>query len=213
MPDIIGMDCAKDLTKLGQSIKNANVDFVGRYYRWPKSSYPSLTYNEAHALSTAGLKIVALWEWKSSQIDNFSYHEGLDQGTSAYKQAMQAHQPAGTPIYFAVDFDFSSSQIAGPISDYFSGVRAAFVAMGGGAVAYVIGVYGSGRSCDWLLSHGKVERTWLAMSTGWAGYDNFTKFDIKQAGKDLAIPSLKPGEKGDYDSDVARESYGAFSVI
>src|ERR1700679_3024510 len=122
MPDLIGMDCAKDCTNFATAIKNAGVSFVGRYYRWPASSWKPLTYKEALALSAADLFIVALWEWASDKIANFSYHDGFDQGSSAYKQAMHAHQPANTPIYFAADSDFSPNQIAGPISDYFQGV-------------------------------------------------------------------------------------------
>ena len=99
MPDLIGMDCAKDCTNFAAAIKNAGVGFVGRYYRWPASSYKPLTYKEALALSTAGLFVVALWEWASDKITNFSYHDGFDQGSSAYKQAMDAHQP---PIHLFI---------------------------------------------------------------------------------------------------------------
>jgi hypothetical protein len=81
----------------------------------------------------------------------FSYHDGFAQGSSAYGQAMSAHQPAGTPIYFTVDADFAPDQIAGPVSDYFLGVVDAFEAMGRGNSAYLVGVYGSGLTCNWLL--------------------------------------------------------------
>jgi hypothetical protein len=115
MPDLIGVDCAKDYSNFAAAIKQAGVSFVGRYYRWPASRYAPLTYNEAAALSDAGLFVVALWEWISNEISNFSYHDGFAQGSSAYRQAMTAHQPAGTPIYFTVDADFAPNQIAGPI--------------------------------------------------------------------------------------------------
>jgi hypothetical protein len=213
MPDLIGMDCAKDCTNFAAAIKNAGVSFVGRYYRWPASSYKPLTYKEALALSTAGLFVVALWEWASDKITNFSYHDGFDQGSSAYKQAMDAHQPANTPVYFAVDSDFSPNQIAGPINDYFQGVADAFKAMGKGQSAYTIGVYGSGRTCGWLLNHSKVGCSWLAVSRKWSGHDTFTNWDVSQAADDLKIAGLKPGEKGDYDSDSAKSSYGGFKIL
>ena len=115
MPDLIGMDCAKDTSNFAAAIKGAGVSFVGRYYRWPASRYAALTYTEAAALSDAGLYVVALWEWISNEISNFSYHDGFAQGSSAYRQAMTTHQPAGTPIYFTVDADFAPDQIAGPV--------------------------------------------------------------------------------------------------
>ena len=46
MPDLIGMDCAKDYSNLAATIKGAGISFVGRYYRWPASRYAPLTYTE-----------------------------------------------------------------------------------------------------------------------------------------------------------------------
>jgi Domain of unknown function (DUF1906) len=217
MADLVGLDCALDCTNRTQDIKNAGVAYVGRYYRWPTSKKAPLTHGEAVALSKAGLFIVALWEWKSDKIANFSHHEGFDQGSSAYKQAMNALQPAGTPIYFAVDDDFSAAQISGPINDYFQGVADAFNAFGKGASAYLVGVYGSGRACDWLVGHNKAARSWLARSPGWAGHDTYKSWDINQGADDLHVPHLAPPSKtddsGDYDSDAAKPSYGGFQVL
>jgi hypothetical protein len=211
MADKVGIDCALDCTKLGKAINKAGADVIGRYYRWPTSKLAPLTFGEAAALSAAGLSIVALWEWASDQIGNFSRHEGVDQGSSAYKQALNAHQPSGTPIYFAVDSDFSNTEITGPINDYFGGVNEAFNAMGKGQSNYLIGAYGSGLSCSWLLSHGAVVRTWLAVSPKWQGYD-FQGWDIKQSANDLKIPGLKPGVNGDYDTDAMKPTFGGFQI-
>ena len=98
MSDLVGMDYAKDYSNFAAAIKGAGVGFVGRYYRWPASRWAPLTYTEAAALSDAGLFVVALWEWISNEISNFSYHDGFAQGSCAYRQAMTTHQPAGTPI-------------------------------------------------------------------------------------------------------------------
>jgi hypothetical protein len=213
MPDLIGMDCAKDYSNFAAAIKQAGVSFVGRYYRWPASRYEPLTYNEAAALSDAGLFVVALWEWISNEISNFSYHDGFAQGSSAYRQAMTTHQPAGTPIYFTVDADFAPGQIAGPVSDYFLGVVDAFEAMGRGNSAYLVGVYGSGLCCSWLLNHDRAQRSWLSGSDGWSGYRRFDGWDIRQSFDDLNIPGLAPGAEGDYDSDVAKSTFGGFQVL
>jgi len=187
MADLIGIDCPRDCTKFATAIKNTGVGFVGRYYRWPKSKYHPLTYQEALALSAKGLFVVALWEWASDNISNFSYHDGFDQGSSAYKQVMRAHQSARTPIYFAVDSDFGADEIAGQINDYFHGVADAFGAMGDGQSAYTVGVYGSGRTYDWLLAHNMAQRSWLAVSSGWHGHQTFKSWDINQGFKDLKI--------------------------
>jgi hypothetical protein len=183
---------------------SAGNEFVGRYYRQKTSKWTPLTDKEAMALSKAGLNIVALWESRSDVLAHFSHSAGVDEGTSAYHQAMLAGQPKGTPIYFAVDFDCPASGIAGAVNDYFRGVADGYAAIGAGSPAYTIGVYGSGNTCAWLLSHGRVTFTWLAQSTGWGGFKTFKNWNIKQG------PSAKKPIGPDLDE--AKASYGGFKV-
>jgi hypothetical protein len=202
--NVIGIDCALDCTRRIAAIKGLHAQFVGRYYRQATSQWPALTNAEAKALSAAGLQIVALWESASDKLQHFSHATGVDEGTSAYHQAMQAGQPARSPIYFAVDFDCSSAGIAGAVNDYFRGVADGFAAIGGGQPAYDIGVYGSGNTCAWLLGHGRVTHTWLAQSRGWGGYKTFKSWNILQG------PSKKT--PFDYDTDQAADNFGGFTV-
>ena len=146
-----GMDCALDCTAKVTWIKANGNEFVGRYYRNSASKWTALAAKEARTISASGLMLVALWESNSAVSEHFSYTTGVDEGTSAYKQAMNTGQPARTPIYFAVDFDCSNLQIAGAINDYFRGVAHGFDAIGSGNAAYGIGIYGSGNACGWLL--------------------------------------------------------------
>jgi glycoside hydrolase-like protein len=189
-----GIDCALDCTKKVAWLKAAGMEFVGRYYRNSASRWTPLTHGEAQALSEGGLVIVALWESKSDVLEHFSYTAGVDEGTSAYRQAMSAAQPADTPIYFAVDFDCPMNGIAGSIND----------AIGSGNPSYKVGVYGSGNVCGWLLSHQRVDHTWLAQSRGWGGFQTFSKWSIKQG-----PTKTKPF---DYDTDEATANYGGFVV-
>lgn len=199
-----GIDCALDCTKKAAWIKAQGAEFVGRYYRTHNSQWTPLTLGEAQTLSSAGLLLVALWESKSDVLDHFSHAAGVDEGTSAYRQAMLAQQPLSTPIYFAVDFDCSTAGIAGAVNDYFRGIADGFSTIGAGQPAYNIGVYGSGNTCSWLLGHGRVTHTWLAQSTGWGGYKTFNNWNIKQ-GKTVSKPF-------DFDLDEAKLSYGGFTV-
>ena len=203
---VSGIDCSDDCTTQAQAIAAAGKSFVIRYYRAGNSSkYPTLTAKEAAALSAAGLRVAAIWESASDKVSHFSHTTGLAEATSAYKQAMLVGQPAGTPIYFAVDFDCSQDALAGPINDYFQAIATAFAAMGHGKSAYAVGVYGSGRACSWLTGHGLATYTWLAMSTGWSGYAAFASWNIKQGPSDGQIQI-------DYDTDVANGDFGGFSV-
>jgi hypothetical protein len=200
-----GIDFAKDASTLATKVSANGMQFLGRYYRGPGSQFPTLTVEEAAAICKANLKVVALWEGASDHIGHFSHNVGVAEGTSAYQQALAVGQPPSTPIYFAVDFDASSAEIAGSITDYFHGIADGFAAIGKQAPAYAIGVYGSGLVCSTLLAHGLARFSWLAMSTGWSGSKTFNDWNIKQSGKtvDLGV---------DYDSDVARPGYGGFRI-
>ena len=200
-----GLDLATDAGSVINAILGANLDFVARYYRNPTSRWPSLSASEARLLSSAGLQVVAIWEAASTDAQYFSRASGADDSTSAYHQAQAIGQPSGSVIYFAVDYDAAGQDIAGPISDYFRGVAAGFAAAGGEASAYRVGVYGSGAVCAALHNAGLVEYTWLAMSTGWSGYNAFAAWNIKQ-GKALT------GLNFDHDSDQATDDYGGFQV-
>ena len=203
--ELKGIDCADDCTARAGAIAAAGKNFVLRYYRNSASKYPPLTSQEAKALSSAGLTIGVIWESLSNTVSHFSHTTGLDEGSSAYKQALLVGQPAGTAIYFAVDYDCSPEELAGSINDYFSAVAAAFAAMGHGNSAYSIGVYGSAQACAWLSGHGLVTKTWLAMSTGWAGFPGYSGWNIKQSASDGTLPLA-------YDDDVANGDFGGFKI-
>jgi hypothetical protein len=201
-----GIDCALDCTDLAAAIKAAGKAFVARYYRSKASKYKPLTSKEAKAVCQTGLQIVTVFEGKSDNLDHFSHNSGVDDGTSAYRQALLAGQPPTSPIYFAVDFDCSNAGIAGSVNDYFDGIAAGYSAIAkGGSPAYAIGVYGSGNTCSWLLKHGKASFAWLAMSTGWGGYATFADWNLKQGPATASLAF-------DHDTDEAKANFGGFAV-
>ena len=154
----------------------------------------SMTAAQAAADLAAGLQIVSIFEtngmgntpydasvgsYTSQQIigSYLSTAQGLTDGTKAVASAQAIGQPAGTAIYFAMDFDtgppgyIAGAQIA--LENYFKGIAQALAGSG-----YKIGVYGAGQTLQWLTtadaSNGytpQVSSTWLSQSTGWAGYD------------------------------------------
>lgn len=200
-----GIDIPSDSGPHVAQIKNAGIDFVARYYRKPSSHWPPLSASEARLLSSSDLEVVAVWESASDSASYFTRLAGLDDATTAYHQASRIGQPAGSAIYFAVDFDASGREITGPIDDYFRGVAAGFAAAGGDSPDYNVGIYGSGATCQALLQAGLADYTWLAVSSGWAGYKSFTKWSIKQGKALTSLPF-------DHDSDQAQDDFGGFQV-
>lgn len=200
-----GLDMAVDASDVAGQIAAAGLSFVARYYRRPSSSMPPLSLVEAKALAAQGLQIVTVWEGRSDVASHFSFATGVDEGTSAYMQAAAVGQPAGTPIYFAVDYDASQAEAAGSVTDYFAGVAKGFATVSRDNPIYAIGVYGSGRTCRVLLANQAATFAWLAMSTGWAEYKTFGGWHIKQGPRSSVITV-------DHDVDTGRGNFGAFTI-
>jgi hypothetical protein len=195
---------ATDASAALDELKGGRVDFVARYYREPESRWPALSIGEAELISSAGLKIVAVWESHSRNPAHFSYDSGFGDATAAYQQAKAVGQPPGSAIYFAVDFDARGWSFDG-VDAYFRGVQAGLAAASGGAPEYAVGVYGSGAICDAVKRTGLARYAWLSNSLAWTGSIGYEDWDIRQGGRwpELAL---------NHDGDEAKNEYGAFQV-
>lgn len=156
------LKCIQKLTEQKRSIT-----FVQRYLR-------NLSPAEVTALSLAGLPIVSCYEDpRKTTSGYFTQAQGQHDGKLAFSQAQAVGQPAGTPIYFAVDMD-SEPTDRQVILDYFQGVRdgcaqylAEQQAQGSEGVVYDIGVYGSGLVLDWCQAQGIATWFWQAFAPLW----------------------------------------------
>jgi hypothetical protein len=197
-----GIDLATDASDVLNELQDSRVAFVARYYRDPVSRWPALSASEAQRLSTLGLKIVAVWESHSRDPAHFSYAFGYSDAVTAYGEARAAGQPAGSAIYFAVDFNALWLE---PIDEYFRGIAAGFAAASRGNAAYAIGVYGSGAVCDALRRTGLAQYSWLSNSIAWVGSTSYDGWNIRQGDRSPALSF-------NHDSDEARTEYGAFQL-
>jgi len=103
---------------------------VVRYYNHSNSlTFPSkrLELAEAQALSAHGLRIAVTFQQRQNQAADFSEAKGLAAGNRAYRFAQDnIAQPAGSAIYFSVDFDATVAETNNAIVPYFNGVKQAF---------------------------------------------------------------------------------------
>lgn len=198
-----GVDASVSCAPIAGRLKSSGRSFVCRYYA--NSGKKRLTANEAKVLSSAGLRVVAVWEdGYPTKAAYFSYAKGVDDGSSAYHDAISLGQPSGSAIYFAVDFDASEAEVTGVISDYFRGIAAGFAAISQGAPVYLIGVYGSGLTCSSIRTQDLAKYSWLSLSTGWRGY-SFRAWNITQKpGKPVMGIAL--------DYDEATDDSGGFTI-
>ena len=200
-----GIDMATDASDVLNELKEARVEFVGRYYRDPDSALAPLTRREAQRLSSLGMKIVAVYEYHTPERAHFTYQGGYDDAVTAYGEARAVGQPAGSAIYFAVDFHATGADLPA-VLDYFRGVSAGLAAKGGGTADYAVGVYGSGLVCDAVRRAGMARYSWLSNSINWDEASTYDDWNIMQ-GRSL------PGLSFSNDWDQTRDSdYGAFTV-
>jgi peptidoglycan hydrolase-like protein with peptidoglycan-binding domain len=198
-----GMDSRAGCAAFAAQLTKAGMKFVARYYS--RTNDKSLSPREAQALSAAGLQIVAVYE-DGANIDTFSAERGARDAAQALMLASAIGQPAGSAIYFAVDFDAAAGQVSGPITAYF---RAVGQALSSAPKAYQVGVYGSGLTCRLIKEASLANYTWLAGSTAYRESGIFRpKADLLQFATSRAVlPGLN------IDDDVAqRADYGSFRV-
>lgn len=200
-----GIDMPRDARDVALELKANQLDFVARYYRDPASRWPGLSPEEARSVSAAGISLVTVWESHSQRPDYFDYATGYNDALQAYRQAWLVGQPAGSAIYFAVDFNAQPADIMVGVDQYFRGISAGFKAARGPNPGYLIGVYGSGAVCDYLKRMRLAQYAWLSNSTAWSGYDGFADWDIRQSGRSQMMSF-------DQDQNEARGEFGSFRI-
>lgn len=202
MSEMNGLDASSACTETSLTcLQTQGLKFIGRYYsRTTQIAGKKLTPSEAKLISLAGIAIVAVYEDGPTSYSYFSASRGQADAAGAIAQANAVGQPSESAIYFTVDYDATSSDIAGNITDYFQAIAATIGSQ------FRVGVYGSGAVCQAIRAAGCASFAWLAQSTGWDGYSSFTDWAIKQ-GPEQTICGLNA------DSDVARGEFGAFVVV
>jgi len=162
----LGFDTDQDCTSVAKEIRAKGYKWVGRYIN--PSKVAPLTNAESKSLSAAGLYIVSIFEANPTGAFYFTASRGITDAREALAAAKSIGQPAGSEIYFTVDYDAAVQDITGAIDGYFSALLSEFRAM---KSQYRVGVYGSNTVTDWLKGHHPdIDKTWTAQSTGWGGY-------------------------------------------
>lgn len=174
-----GLDAPVNLTNKASCLRQKGFAFAIRYYNLQNSTvFPEkcLTLPEARALVKAGFQLGVVFQQRNNKAAFFDRETGRRHGARAHDLAAnRINQPAGSGIYFAVDFDATPAQVNGVITQYFKGVKEALSDANGGSPRFEIGVYGSGLTCRKLLEQGLVSLTWLTQSTGFNGSKEFAQ--------------------------------------
>jgi hypothetical protein len=210
------IDANSNTTSRIPCLLSQGVRTIIRYYNFSNSRRlpeKRMELAEAQALASHGIQMAAVFQQRQDQADDFSELKGVAAGRRAYRYARDnIGQPAGSAIYFGVDFDASSSQIRNNIAPFFEGVKRTFAEEGGGNPEYRIGAYGSGLVCGTLTRSGLIGLTWLSLSRGHRGTRDVLRtgeFHLAQRPPATTLCGL------DIDFDEPnpdRPDFGAFTI-
>lgn len=212
--DII--DTPFNATRKVACLVSHGVGTVIRYYNFSNSlSFPEkcLQLAEAQALGAQGVQIAVVFQQRQNQVADFTELKGRAAGRRAYRHAHDSiGQPAGSAIYFSVDFDASPAEIENEIAPYFKGIKQAFDEESAGSPEYRLGVYGSGLVCRTLSDKGLIDFIWLAMSRGFSGTREALaagEFHLAQRAPAATLCGLDVDFN---DANPAHADFGAFTV-
>ena len=204
------IDCSTQLlgtkgAKFRKFLKDRGVDFVIRYYA-PKPIWKTISVSEAQGLRDDGLKLLTVFQAKSTKASDFSKAKGKTAAKEALAFAVELNQPDGTTILFAVDGDMVQSEINSSVIPYFEGVNEVINGR------YRIGAYAGGLTLSNLLKQGLIEIPWLTMSPGFTGTKEF--FQSGKWGMRQVRPTVTHAESTiEYDRNVLNwkaDKFGAF---
>lgn len=172
----------------------AGVKFVCRYLS--NDTGKNLTLAEATVLSNAGISCVAVWESTAKRM-LAGQSAGITDAKKALSQATACGMPNGTPIYFAADWDASSSQQAA-INAYLDGV-ASIIGL------QCTGIYGGYGPVSRAFNAGKVTYGWQTYAWSSGAWDG--RAQIQQYSNDHNLG----GVSLDYDRSMA-DYFGQWKV-
>ena len=186
----------------------AGQQFVVRYYsRTTAMREKVVRRSEALQIAAAGLDLAVVYQDRGREEADFSAARGELDAQSALQHAAQLGQPPGSAIYFAVDADFSKTQIQRNVLPYFQAVNEVFNRDGD---RYAIGVYGSGLTCRLLkAAPDLVSYTWLAEATGWRESTGYGDWDVKQHVNTAALCELGSA----WEACDGKPDFGQFRVL
>ncbi|MEV5319221.1 glycoside hydrolase domain-containing protein [Streptomyces sp. NPDC052687] len=172
--DAAGCDCITEITaERGRLLKANGYQIVGRYldeHLAPGDPYylgKALKPGEPQTILNAGLRFFPIFQYNGTQLANFTYDKGYDQGKKAHQKAVEHGIGAGTCIYFGVDYDATDEEIGTHVVPYFNGVKAGLAELGG---RYAFGVYGSRNVCIRVSDEAGARWSFVSgMSWGFSG--------------------------------------------
>lgn len=162
-------DCITEVTSArAQTLKNAGYQTIGRYLsNVPGGLNKKIQPGELDTIFDAELTVFPIFQTQGSQVEDFSYAQGMSAAEEAYQAANSYGFKKDTIIYFAVDFDALGYQIVDNIMPHFEGINQKLKDLG---AKYRVGVYGPRSVCISVSDNGLAVTSFVSgMSNGFSG--------------------------------------------
>jgi hypothetical protein len=205
------------VTKYVEKIRATGVTSIGRYYDRTYGSGTGetcwhnptkvLAKDELRAIEDAGLSVFVIFQHCSADCMNFNIDNvamadrGRKDALAAIRLAADLGQPAETPIYFGIDFDpmrygsctIATERVLSSIEAYFSEINELLA-----KTRWLVGIYGCGRTSQFLRDRKLAQYFWLSASLGHEGTDEFFnsgQWHIYQNSIDIQKDYAKKGDE------------------
>lgn len=143
---------------------------VGRYLVGGGGKH--LCAPEIAELRAAGLRLAPIYQRFNDEVADLTRANGMTEGFEALVRGRVLGLPAGSIIYFSVDFDATGDVVSGPVAEYFGGVKEIMDAVA--SYNFRIGVYATRNVCQVMIDRGLAVAAYVSgMSTGYSGNMGF----------------------------------------
>ncbi len=170
---IRGIDCASRLTReKASALYSLGYRFAGRYVVPISGStaWKALTLPEAEAIRASGMDILCIFELDAARAGR-GEAVGAQDGDLALACARALGIPAGTTLYFAVDYYPAAAEMPQ--------IEAYLRAAGARIAPYTLGVYGCYDVVEYLAARHVCRHYWQCVA--WSGGKKSTNADLYQA--------------------------------
>ncbi|WP_209559452.1 glycoside hydrolase domain-containing protein [Frigoribacterium sp. PvP032] len=163
---VTGMDTSTEITQArADQLWNLGYRVVGRYLT---VTGKGLFLGELDRILNKGFKFFPIFQNFNNGPQYFYFSAGLDHGTQAARRLRQFAFPAGTTVFFSVDYDAIDAEIDSLIKPYFEGIRAGLATSR--RVNYKVGIYATRNVSARMSQLGLADEIWVSgMSTGFSG--------------------------------------------
>lgn len=170
---IRGIDCASRLTReKASALYSLGYRFAGRYVvpTVGSTAWKALTLPEAEAIRASGMDILCIFELDAARAGR-GEAVGAQDGDLALSCARALGIPAGTTLYFAVDYYPAAAEMPQ--------IEAYLRAAGARIAPYTLGVYGCYDVVEYLSARHVCRHYWQCV--GWSGGKISANADLYQA--------------------------------